>query len=123
MLYLQRMFSQIPQREKVAPSEAAASRAGPQKRLEGLLGVSEGNHPTLLPVRQPGRAGHRHHPQAPHHRGRGHHAAHPRAPQKGLHLLSQHSLRGRLPLPKLLKGPGCVLASLLETFERHHTRN
>ena len=48
--------------------------AGPQARLEGLLGVPEGDDPALLPVRLEGGALGRGHAQAPHHRRRRHHA-------------------------------------------------
>ena len=52
----------------------SAGGAGPEARLEGLLGVPEGDHAALLPVRLAGGPLRRGHPKAPHHRRRRNHA-------------------------------------------------
>ena len=90
---------QVPLGEEVAPAEEAPGGAGPEARLEGLLGVSERHYAALLPVRITRGAQHRAGTQTPHHRGRRHHAVHPRAPQAGAHLLPEHGLRRRLSVP------------------------
>ena len=51
-----------------------AGGAGPEARLEGLLGVPEGDHAALLPVRLEGGPLRRGHAKAPHHRRRRNHA-------------------------------------------------
>lgn len=44
-------FFQIPLREKVVAAEEASNRVGTETRLEGILGVLEGHHSALLPLR------------------------------------------------------------------------
>lgn len=77
------MFSrlQIFVREKVVAAEEAPDRVGTQARLEGLLGVLEGNHSALLPLRLSGGAFRGGSAKALNHCRRSHHATHSRAPQ------------------------------------------
>lgn len=79
--------------------EETPDRAGPQTRMEGLLGVSEGYDAAFLPLRLSRRAISRGGTEAPHHCRRSHHAAHSRTPQTRPRVLPQHSFRRRLPLP------------------------
>lgn len=83
----------------MAVTQEASSGAGPEARLARLLGLSQGHHALVLPVRlargPPRRGG----AQALDHRGRRHHAADPGAPAARLHLLPEHRVRRRLPIP------------------------
>uniref|UniRef100_A0A8D8KF58 (northern house mosquito) hypothetical protein n=1 Tax=Culex pipiens TaxID=7175 RepID=A0A8D8KF58_CULPI len=88
----------------MAPAQEAPDRAGPQARLEGLLGLSERYHLVVLPVRLAGGSLRRGRPEAPDHRGRRDHAADSGAPEAGLHLLSEHGVRGRVPVPGAVPG-------------------
>lgn len=94
-----RLNSQIPQREEVVAAQEASDRAGQEERLERLLGLSQGHHAPLLPLRLPGEPCHGGGTKTPDHRRRRDHAAHPRAPEEGLHILPQHRVRGRVSIP------------------------
>ena len=88
---------QVPVREEVAAEKEAPDRDGAQERLEGLLGVPQGDHPALLPLRLlQGESLGGGRPQAPHHRRRSHPPARARAPQEGLRLLPLHRIWRRV---------------------------
>lgn len=80
-------------------AQEASDRAGQEERLEGLLGLLEGHHASILPLRLPGEQGHGSGAQTPDHRRRRDHAAHPWTSEERLHILPQHRVRGRLPVP------------------------
>lgn len=88
----------------MAAAQEAPDRVGAEARLEGLLGVSERHHPVVLSMRFEGRKVCGGCTKAPHHRRWCHHAAYPRTSEEGLHLLFEHRLRGRLPVPGAVSG-------------------
>lgn len=85
-------------------AEEAPDRVGTQARLEGLLGVPEGHHAPLLPVRLEGGPFRRGSAKAFNHCRRSNHATHSGASQARLHLLPEHGIRRRLPVPGTMSG-------------------
>lgn len=49
---------QISQREEMAAAQETSDRAGQEEGLERLLGLLEGYHASLLPLRFTGKQGH-----------------------------------------------------------------
>lgn len=76
-VHLYFILLQILEREEVAAAEEAPDRVGTEEGLEGLLGVPQGHHSTVLPLRLARGSLCRGSAQAPYHRRWRHHAAHP----------------------------------------------
>lgn len=90
----------------MASSQKTSNRTGTQKRLERLLGMSERNNPTFLPMRLTfsRRPTSGNGTETSNNRRRCYYATHPGTSETGLYFLPKHSVRWCLLIPGAVSG-------------------